>query len=236
MKSRRILSGILASVMVCAAFAGCNKKTDVSETKEIPQNAHEAVDTSNFEDKIAAESGDAYLAIVDGGWDIQYWGKNDDGSLLAYDAGVAKINGNGDYTVSVSANTQGFQYGKTGDPNGTFAPTGVSFMSVIIKDGEKLYPNAIITVNEIKVNGKNVKTSSKAYTSTDDAVDTRANILNTYLNGVPAKNARTAEGVLYDGSGNPLDICKNYSPEIISADDFAEWSTVQVNFTVSGIS
>lgn len=192
-----------------------------------------AVETPEFEEAVVAESGDAYLAIVDSQWWVQYWGEID--SLLTYDAGVVPITGNGDYTVSVTADTNGFRYDATGDANGEYTPGGLEFLAVMIKDGESLFPGAVITVNSVKVDGTEVAMSSKAYTSTDDGIETRANIFNKWCNGVPSKDARTVDGNLYDDNGNALPACADYAPEVVSIDDFTEWTTVEVDFTVSGI-
>ena len=108
-------------------------------------------------------------------------------------------------------------------------------MAVMIPDGETMFPEAVITVNEIRVDGRTVEMSSKPYTSSDDGIETRANIFNTWVKA-PSRDGRSAEGALYDADGNALEICANYSPQAVSPDDFSAWTTVEVDFTVSGIS
>lgn len=259
---KKLISCLILSAMVCTCFASCGDSESSSAPDSSSEQATEApteaaedessesessedesvpvavnTDDTDFEDSIAAESGDAYLAIVDGQWWIQYWGANDnaDQTMLSYNAGVVPITGNGDYTVSVTADTNGFRFDTTGDPNDTGCiPGGLEFMSVMIKDGETKFPGAVITVNEIRVDGTAVPTKGKAYTSSDDGIETRANLLNKWVTE-PSADGRCVDGPLYDEDGNALDICSEYTPQVVSADDFAEWTTVEVDFTVSGI-
>lgn len=221
---------LLFTAMICGCFTSCGEKESESNTPV-------ETETVEFEESIAAQAGEAYLAIVDGQWWIKYLGKNDDpnAAMLSYGAGVAPITGNGDYTVSVTADTKGFRFAVTGDADDTSCvPGGLSFMAVMIPEGEEMFPDAVITVKEIRVDGKAVEMTAKPYTSSDDGKETRANLFNTWVSE-PSSDGRSAEGALYDDEGNALEICADYSPQVISADDFTEWTTVEVDFTVSGI-
>lgn len=251
MKAKHYLAYLLAATLLCG-LTGCSgaadsdsetaAETSAAETaenteaisKEEGQEITQA-ETIAFEEAMDAEPGQAYLAIVDKQWWIQYWGSStDDGHMLAYDAGITDITGNGQYTVSVTADTNGFRYDTTTDPNGKCTPGGLSFLAVMIKDGETLYPGAVITVDSILVDGKEITMSAKNYTSSDDGIETRTNLYNGYIDA-PAEDARSTEGALYDADGNALDICADYSPQVVSPDDFSTWTTVEVNFTISGI-
>lgn len=251
---KKIIYCIIFSSLICSCFASCGDKSDKPNSSSTAQgevninvpakkdpNATEppvqkSTEGVEFEDSVAAKSGEAYLAIVDGNWKAQYWGKNDDPdtSMLSYGAGVAPITGNGDYTVSVTADTKGFRFAATGDPEGEFVPAGLSFMAVMIPDGEQLFPESVITVNSVKVDGKEIDMDAKAYTSSDDGKETRANIYNKYV-GSPTDDARTVDGALYDENGEALPICGDYSATAVDTADFSTWTTVEVNFTVSGI-
>ena len=245
--------------MICGSVVSCgDKSSSSSSSSEAPTEAPTteaatteaaeeatteaavavAVDDVEFEDAVAAESGDAYLAIVDQQWWIQYWGKNED--LLTYDAGVVPITGNGDYTVSVTADTNGFRFDTTGDASDQSVPSGLGFMAVMIKDGETKFPGAVITVNSVKVDGKELELTGKPYTSSDDGIETRANLYNEWV--APDKlpeDARCADGPLYTGEGDNLTPAANigeYTPQAVKPDDFNNgWTTVEVNFTISGI-
>ncbi len=200
------------------------------------QNAQEvtAAQDVEFEPANSAQPGQAYLAIVDGQWWIQYWGSAEkDGYMLSYNAGIADIQGDGVYTVSVTADTNGFRYDTTGDPTDQYVPEGLSFMSVMIPDGESLYPGAVIRVESIKVDGNEVELTAKNYTSSDDGAETRTNIYNSYVSA-PSDDARTPDGALYDADGNALDACADYSAQIIDPAAFAQWTTVEVTFSITG--
>lgn len=256
---KKLLSCLVLSAMICGSVVSCgDKSSSSSSSSEAPTEAPTteaatteaaeeatteaavavAVDDVEFEDAVAAESGDAYLAIVDQQWWIQYWGKNED--LLTYDAGVVPITGNGDYTVSVTADTNGFRFDTTGDASDQYVPSGLGFMAVMIKDGETKFPGAVITVNSVKVDGKELELTGKPYTSSDDGIETRANLYNEWV--APDKlpeDARCADGPLYTGEGDNLTPAANigeYTPQAVKPDDFNNgWTTVEVNFTISGI-
>lgn len=223
----------LAVTALCIPFVSCGDKVGnkISDTETVkPTDPYK-------DDAVAAESGEVYLAVADSQWKAQYLGTSDGAgtSTLSYDAGVVEINGNGDYTVSVNADTEGFRYAISGDASYTgFVPQGMEFMAVIIKEGETKYPNAVITVNEIRVDGEAVEMTAKAYTSSDDGIDTRANLINRWTSK-PSPDARCVDGALYDSNGEPLDICAEYSPQVVADEAFASWTNVEVDITISGI-
>lgn len=243
MKTKKLLAFLLASAMMCTAFTACGDKEDSSkeessaaettaeesseeETSAADESsvAGEQVQTGSFEEPVAAESGDAYLAMVDGEWYVQYWGTDED--LLTYDAGVVPITGDGEYTVSVNGATAGLLYDVTGDANGDYTPSGMSFMAVMVKDGTTLYPNMAIEITSIKMNGEEVPMTKKNYTSSDDGVEMRANIYNEWVNELP-EDAHDANGAVTDGSA--------YSAQIVDKDAFnSGWTSVEVTFNVTG--
>lgn len=238
---KKIISCMLLSAIICGSFVSCGDKEESGSDSIVSgdtssNSSDRTANNSKFDNSVAANSGDAYLAIVDSSWKIQYWGKNDDSesSMLSYDAGVAPITGNGDYTVSVTTDTPGYRFDTTGNENdSSIVPTGLMFMAVMIRDGETKFPNAIITVNEIRVDGKKVEMSAEAYTSSDDGIETRANLYNQWLSK-PSKDGRSEAGLLYE-DGQATDFCDDYSPTVVSVEDFKTWSKVEVDFTVSGI-
>ena len=202
----------------------------VDEEEDVPIAV--ADDDVEFEDAVVAESGDAYLAInEEQGW-IQYWGADD--TMLTYNAGVPHIEGNGSYTVSVTADTNGFRYDTSGDANDASAvPSGLMFAAVMIKDGKTLFPDAIITIDSIKVDGKEITMTAKNYTSSDDGKELRSNIYNGWVDKLPDDAASTEGALVVDGT--PTDAAAAYSPVIVDKADFATWKEVEVNFTISGI-
>ena len=249
---KKYLSGLLAVLIMGMAFTGCNKdnsnepETQSDESNSIVQEAPETspevagigdVESEEdvFEPAYKAEAGQAYLAIVGSQWEVQYWGSDtQSGYMLSYNAGIADIKGDGSYTVSVNANTKGFHNAMTGSPDREYTPEGINFMAVMIPDGENLYPGAVITIDSILVDGNEIELNDKNYTSSEDGKETRANIYNTWVNN-PPKDARTLDGALYDEDGNALSICKEYSAQIVSEEDFETWTKVEVHFTITGI-
>ncbi len=243
---KRILACLLTGVMLCGVLTACGKKDNNSaaETEpvteaptEAPTEAQEVTqaETVAFEEARDAKPGQAYLAIVDGQWWIQYWGSSTkDGYMLSYDAGIADITGNGTYTVSVNADTKGFRYDATGDPSGEYTPSGLNFLAVMIPEGETMYPGIVLTVDSVKVDGNEVELKTKNYTSSDDGVETRTNLYNPYVES-PADDGRSAEGALYSADGTPSDFCSGYSAKVVDPSAFSSWTKVEVTFTVSGM-
>ena len=209
MLNKRIFAALLASAMMCGAMASCGDESSSSESaSEATTAATEAdtteadtteadkatdaptdpptaaVDDAEIEESIAAESGDAYLAInEEQGW-IQYWGDNTNPAqtMLSYNAGVVPITGNGSYTVSVTADTNGFRMDTTGDPTDDSAvPSGLMFSALMIKDGKTLFPDAVLTIDSIVVDGKEIEMTAKNYTSSDDGKELRSNIYNGWV-------------------------------------------------------
>lgn len=248
MTKKRILAFILASAMMCGAMVSCENKnkSNNNSSESVSDGASQGGDDKpdkaapdvKFDNAVAAGSGDAYLAIVDEKWSIQYWGSIGENNQLSYDAGVAHIDGNGDYTVSVTADTDGFRYDVTGSETGEYTPAGLGFAAVIIKDGEKEVPGAVITINSVKVDGRELELTKKNYTNTEDG-GIRSNIFNEWVrdDGLPG-DARAAEGSLFNGNDNknPSGINDGgYSAQIIDKSEFASWTKVEVGFTVSGL-
>ncbi|MCQ2416394.1 MAG: hypothetical protein MJ071_01125 [Oscillospiraceae bacterium] len=239
--TKKILTVICASAMILAACTSCGnskkKNDDTPKTTTAPADKDKAEDESTpdkqtpnsdvaFEDKTIAGSGDAILAITDGQWYVQYWGAEED--ILSYDAEIAHIDKDGDYTVGVNVDTQGAKFTVTGDANSDYSCSGVSFACIKVLDGTKLYPNMSIEIKEIRVDGEPVELKAKNYTSSDDNVEMRANIINTFVKHFP-DDAHTAEGALTGEFGD-------YSSVILDEAAVASWKKIEVDFTVTGVS
>ena len=254
-----ILSAVVCSALVsCGGTATENSSSSTAEsskteessaeaTEEVTEESSEEVteesseeeavpiavaDDVEFEDPVVAESGDAYLAInEEQGW-IQYWGAAD--TMLTYNAGVPHIEGNGSYTVSVTTDTNGFRYDTTGDATDSGAvPSGLMFAAVMIKDGKTLFPDAVITIDSIKIDGEEIEMTAKNYTSSDDGKELRSNIYNGWVDSLPPDAVSTEGALVVDG--NPTEAAAAYSPMIVNKSDFSTWKEVEVNFTISGI-
>ncbi len=234
---KRYAAFFAAAMLVCTA--SCSSGSSKVGSIDVPAEAV-TVEGVDMNDAVEAVSGDAYLAIVDESWQVQYLGNKDvNGSdQLSYDAGVAHISGNGDYTVSVTADTNGFRYDETGDINGEYTIKGLGFAAVIIDNGEEVMPDAVITINSVKVDGREVELKKKSYTNTESGA-VRANIYNQWVtdDGLPS-DARTAEGALFNNGDTSSPSVINdgsCSAQIIDPADFSQWKNVEVGFTVSGL-
>ena len=243
------------AVLCCTALSACTQ-TDTAQVNAVPEETQETSETVqeetkkiaetpaipieaelNLENAYTAADGQAYLAVASSDWWVQYWGKNEgDGYALAYDAGIADIHGDGYYVVSLNADTKGFRYAMTGDANQDYPVKGLALLSVTIPNGEKIYPNAVISIENVKVDGQEIGFDSKNFTIANKD-DTIAWLYSPDYTRPPV-DARTEEGALYDEDGDALDICKNYSAKIFDSDAFntlfENWKKIEVGFSISG--
>lgn len=247
MKIKRILACLCAAVMMAVSFTACgdseSSKSDSSSSEsavetEAPteaateaeaaessaaenaaaNNANEQVNAIVVEDSVVAEDGDAYLAFADGRYVGYYWGT--DADTLTYAATNAKIEGNGQYTVALDASTNGYN-----QTTGYADMQGLTFAAVIVKNGTTLYPNMVITIDSIKLDGTEVEMTKKPYTSSDDGKEMRSNIYNGYVDATQVSpDARTADGDL-----------TNCSPQVVDPASFGTYKKIEVTFTVSGL-
>lgn len=247
MKIKRILACLCAAVMMAVSFTACgdseSSKSDSSSSEsavetEAPteaateaeaaessaaenaaaNNANEQVNAIVVEDSVVAEDGDAYLAFADGRYVGYYWGT--DADTLTYAATNAKIEGNGQYTVALDASTNGYN-----QTTGYNDMQGLTFAAVIVKNGTTLYPNMVIAIDSIKLDGTEVEMTKKPYTSSDDGKEMRSNIYNGYVDAASVPDdARTADGDL-----------TNCSPQVVDPASFGTYQKIEVTFTVSGL-
>ncbi len=148
----------------------------------------------------------AYIMYADANWAQQYWlDGNDYGGVTTKNAVVT---GAGDYTVGLDFTTT--EAGKA---------TGVAFAALGIKHGETLFPGMLIKINELRVNGAAIEIG-KGYTSSDDGLETRMNLMNEWVSDLPA-DARSWDGSL-----------EGASPIVIKKDLLAEVQTIEIDFSL----
>lgn len=114
-----------------------------------------------YADMIIAKDGQAYLCVVDNSLQVAYGGYE---SVLAYDATLADITGNGTYTVKVTADSDGYR--KAMDdvkPNGVML-LGVEAMGLENAD------NAVIDVKSVKIDGKEFEIVGTAETESESGM------------------------------------------------------------------
>ncbi|MBQ9899285.1 MAG: hypothetical protein IJM44_07530, partial [Ruminococcus sp.] len=110
---------------------------------------------------------------------------------------------------------------------------GLSFSAVLVRGGATLYPNMSIDITAIRIDGEDIPLTAKSFTCVDDAYtedelsDMRSNIYNPWVTSLP-EDAHDASGAVTADGG--------YAATIIDTNAFEkEWTTVEVDFTVSGI-
>ena len=186
-----------------------------------------------FEGGVEAETATAFLALNTDDWWVQYWGNDED--PLSYGAGLANIDGNGQYSVSLTADSDAARYAINGDASVPVSSNSLGMAAVMIKDGGVACPDAVITITSIYVDGYEVPLLKKNYTNIETG-NIRANIFNEYVSddSIP-KDAKAADGALFE-KGKPTDINDgNYSAQIVNKSDFDNWTNITVYFNVSGL-
>lgn len=121
--------------------------------------------SSSDYDGVTPEDGEAYLYISDAEFDSYYTGYYDD--YLAGNAKVAKITGNGEYTVGVTTDSELFrEYWQASTPKG--------FHNIEIKaSGIEGAEDSVLTVKSIKINGKEqeIKQQPVSIYNYEDSID-----------------------------------------------------------------
>lgn len=121
----------------------------------------------------------------------------------------AIITGKGKYTVGLDF---------TGTAQGYSA--SVAFAAIGISNGEALYPNYLVNIKEVRINGEIYRLKGRAYTTSDDGVCTRVNLYNEWVTSVP-KTARLPGGNLAGATPTPI----NRNDAVI-----AEIKTIEIDF------
>lgn len=202
-----------------SAEAENDTNEDATSSDDTSETSDTAQETTAFvlPEGVTAEDGDAYLAFGDAQWWLQYSGE--DMQPLSYGATVVHIDGDGTYTVALDANNE-----DAVSMNGIGTVSGCAFCAVIIKNGEALFPNQAtsITIDKITIDGVDVELTSKNYSNYEDG-NLRSNIFNSYVSEAPTTDVWTADGSL-DG----------ISAQIVPETAFANFSKIEVTFTISG--
>ena len=104
-------------------------------------------------------------------------------------ASNAIVEGPGEYTVSLD-----FEGGNT----------GLTFAALAVANGETLYPGCVIDLKQFLVDGEEVKLKAIPYTTSDDGICTRVNIINNWVTEVP-EDARLPYGYMAAASAAIVD-------------------------------
>ncbi len=104
-------------------------------------------------------------------------------------AGLAIVDGPGNYTVSLD-----FENGNT----------GLTFAALAIANGETLYPGCVIDIKKFMVDGEEIKLKAIPYTTADDGICTRVNIINNWVPKAP-EDARIPYGNIIGAQATIVD-------------------------------
>lgn len=154
----------------------------------------------------------AWIMWNDGGWALTHSvgdTYNADSISEGLVATNAIITGEGKYTVGLDF---------TGTAQGYSA--SVAFAAIGISNGEALYPNYLVNIKEVRINGEIYRLKGRAYTTSDDGVCTRVNLYNEWVTSVP-KTARLPGGNLAGATPTPI----NRNDAVI-----AEIKTIEIDF------
>lgn len=154
----------------------------------------------------------AWIMWNDGGWALTH-SVGDTYNADSISEGIvatnAIITGEGKYTVGLDF---------TGTAQGYSA--SVAFAAIGISNGEALYPNYVINIKEVRINGEIYRLKGRAYTTSDDGLCTRVNLYNEWVTSVP-KTARLPGGNLAGATPTPI----NRNDAVI-----AEIKTIEIDF------
>lgn len=219
-----------ASLMICLSSCETQHGSETSpsvstaaSTTAPPANTPVYQEPPVLEKRVVAQSGDAILAIAADQWYVQYWGMETD--MLAYDAGITHIHGNGGYTVRINADTKGCRYETCGDIEKEFSCSSVDYAAVRVLDGAKLFPHMNIEITEIRVDGKPVEMVAANYTDSDDGIEMHSNIYH--------PRAKFSEDA-HNADGKILATDEQHSACVVDPEVFSSWKTIEVDFNVTG--
>lgn len=221
MNLKKISAVLAASLMICAAITSCGDKKKSEKKSSYVNKSAADVTAAQESSAVAVEAGQAYLEIRDSKGNNQYLGTVNEN--LCYNAVVADITANGSYSVSVTADTDGFR----ASAGTNTKPEGILYAALKIKDGATACPTAVLTIDSIEVDGVALPLAAKNYTFTESGKEIKSNIYNEWATIVPDGSVSAEGAVTNDTPG--------YSSVLVSKDAFASWTKVTVNFTVSGL-
>lgn len=108
-------------------------------------------------------------------------------------AADVEITEKGVYTAGLDFTGAGEGYAKS-----------LAFSALAISNGEILFPDYVIILIDVKINGESCTLSGKPYTTADDGICTRVNLYNAWVKSIPG-GVRTVDGSILGASAVLLD-------------------------------
>ncbi|MBR2283832.1 MAG: hypothetical protein IJ874_05365 [Ruminococcus sp.] len=162
---------------------------------------------------VEALEGQAYVVVIDEDIEAMYSG--DPYETLAGDAVVADIDGDGTYTVSVTADTDRYRSLNDEKPSG-FTVLGISMYSILDYNDQEFQPDIDITIDSLKIDGQEIPVSGKPI------VETGYGDVGAYLYVSGLDDPESVEEIY--GRPLPLDLSS-----------YGEWTDIEITFTVAGL-
>ncbi len=199
-------SGIVSDETVAAVFkdrdadaeAGRDYADIQAEAKAEIDALYEKANEEMMENISLPPSDDmaiAWIMFTSGDWGVGYSAGDlyDPTNMTqGIKATNVQVTGDGTYTVSL-------------DLTGVGTVKGIAFSALGISNGEKFFPNSIVDIKEIRINGEAYTPAGDDYTSSDDGKCTRVNLYNQWVSSIP-DGARIVGGDLTNATPKLLDV------------------------------
>lgn len=154
----------------------------------------------------AAQVTEAYMMFSSEGNSFVYW--HDDGDYSPIEMTKATVTGPGQYTV-------GMDFTKLEDGYSN----KIMFLDFEVGNGETLFPGYYLRLDKLVINGEDVA-FEQGYTTSDNEIDTRMNIVNQWAGVTDNPSARSYDGKL-----------ASKKVSLIDPDNWQELKTIEVTFT-----
>ncbi len=200
---------------VAALYLNRNVSAQSSQTPEvIIENAQKELDTALAnapeEEGLADEVAMAWIMYNSSDWSTIY----SVGDVYAPDSkteGIVatdvEITGEGSYTVSLDLTQTSAGFGNS-----------TVFSALAVGNGETLFPNCIINIKEVLINGEVYELNGSPYTTSDDGICTRVNLYNEWITDIP-NTARTDNNNITDAT-----------PKLLNAETLGNIETISITF------
>ena len=200
---------------VAALYKNRNVSAQSNQTEEIIiENAKKELETAlanaPVEEGLAEEVAMAWIMYNSSDWstiysvgDVYAPSSKTEG-IVATDV---EVTGEGRYTVSLDLTQTSAGYGNS-----------TVFCALAIGNGETLFPNSVINLKEVVINGEQYELDGSPYTTSDDGICTRVNLYNEWITDIP--NTARAEN-------NNL---ANATPKLLNAETLGNVETISVTF------
>ena len=198
----------MSDAEVADLYAGRNAASEAgipyadvqSDAKARLDAGMDAAPVTFLEDAITLTDSNAVAWIMwnDGSWALSY-SVGDDYNPDSVSSGMkvtdVEITGPGTYTIGIdfTGTTQGYS-------------KSIAFAAIGIANGEKVFPNYIVDIKEVLINGQKYNLKGRPYTTSDNGKTTRVNLYNSWVTAVPVGTARMHYGNLAGATPTPINV------------------------------